>query len=686
MTDSTVTPARTSGSYSVGVDVGGTFTDVVVFDHENRRTLVAKVPSDPNNQSAAFMNALAKVDTHLPDVLRVLHGTTVATNAILEGKGCRVALLTTDGFRDVIEIGRGERTKLYDLKLVKLPPLVPRPARFEVAERTHADGTISKAIDADCVQAALAAVDMNSFDAWAVCFLHSYANSANERAAKACLEKLVGNVPVTTSSEVTPEYREYERFSTTVLNASVAPVMNRYLGAVEDRLAEGGYRHPLLVMHSSGGVMTARAARQIPAATILSGPAGGVAGARAIAGDAGIDNIITCDMGGTSTDVALIKDGTIRHTTEGRIAGYPTRIPQVDIVTVGAGGGSIASVAGETLRVGPESAGAQPGPACYGYGGEMPTVTDANLILNRLNGEDQLSGEITLHPDLAGTAVDRLGAELKGLDSIALAEGIVHLATVKMAGTIREVSVYRGHDPRDFVLLAYGGAGPMFASELASELGMGSVLIPPHPGNLSAFGLLVSPLKRDFVRTLVRNLEKMAATELTDVYRELQAGCLKEFEADHLASDDLGFDLSVDVRYVGQSSTLNLKTPTDTPEPAALAAEFHAAHEVAFGHAAPEEPVELVNVRVSAILPVDPLDISAEAPTSGAAEPSGKRPVFFRGRSFTCPVYARAGLPVGAEIDGPLIVEETGSTTIVWPTDKLRVDAQGNLRLEVGEK
>jgi len=675
-----------SNTFSVGVDVGGTFTDVVLFDHAARRALVAKVPSDPDNQSIAFMNSLAKVGTKLSEVQRVLHGTTVATNAILEGKGSRVALLTTEGFRDIIEIGRGERTKLYDLKLVKLPPLIPRPARFEVPERTQADGTITRTVDAEGVRAAVASCDPTSFDAWAICFLHAYANPANEQAAKEILAELVGDTPISTSSAVAPEYREYERFSTTVLNAAVAPVMNRYLGAVEERLAEGGYMQPLLVMHSSGGVMTARGARQLPAATILSGPAGGVAGAQAIARDAGIGNIITCDMGGTSTDVALIKDGEIRHTTEGRIAGYPTRIPQVDIVTVGAGGGSIASVTGETLRVGPESAGARPGPACYGHGGEAPTVTDANLILNRLNGDDQLSGEITLHPGLARTSVDRLKETFPDLDTIALAEGIVHLATVKMAGTIREVSVYRGHDPRDFVLLAYGGAGPMFASELARELGMASVLIPPHPGNLSALGLLVSPLKRDFVRTQVRRLDQMLPDELTTVYRALQSDCEREFEADHLPAGELEYERSVDVRYVGQSSTLNLKSATDTPDPAVLATEFHAAHEVAFSHAAAEEPVELVNVRVSAILPVDPLDISAEAPTSGSDKPTGTRPVTFRGRSVDSPVYARDELPIGTVLNGPLIIEETGSTSIVWPTDKLLVDNWGNLRIEVGEK
>ena len=672
--------------FSVGVDVGGTFTDVVLFDRAERRALVAKVPSDPRNQSAAFMNALAKVGADLGKVERVLHGATVATNAILEGKGGRVALLTTEGFRDVIEIGRGERAKLYDFKLVKPPPLIPRPDRFEVAERTYADGAVGRAVDADGLRAALASCDPASYDAWAVCFLHAYANPANEEAARDALAEMAGGAPISTSSSVAPEYREYERFSTTVLNAAVAPTMDRYLGSVEDRLSDGGHARPMLVMHSSGGVMTARAARRLPAATILSGPAAGVAGARAIALDAGIANVITCDMGGTSTDVALIESGEIRRTTEGRIAGYPTRIPQVDIVTVGAGGGSIASASGETLRVGPESAGARPGPACYGLGGEAPTVTDANLLLNRLGAEDRLSGEIALHPGLAEAAIGRLKASLPGLDATALAEGIIHLATVKMAGTIREVSVYRGRDPRDFTLLAYGGAGPMFASELASELGMASVLIPPHPGNLSALGLLLSPLKRDFARTMVRRLSDMEASELAAVHAELQADGMNEFEADRLPVANLEFERSIDARYVGQSSTLNLRCAAGPPDPAMLAAEFHAAHQAAFGHSDAGEPVELVNARISAVSPVDPLDIGCEAPTEGSAAPRKTRSVRFRGRAVDCPVHARRQLPRHSEIRGPAIVEETGSVTVVWPSDVLRVDPRGNLRLEVGRK
>jgi N-methylhydantoinase A len=670
----------------VGVDVGGTFTDVVVADSEKGIAAVAKVPSTPGNQAIGFAHGLEKANVSLPSVDLVMHGTTVATNAILEGKGGRVGMLVTNGFRDVIEIGRGERTKLYDLKCLKQTPLVPRSARFDVVERTNAQGNITRPVTREAVAAVLAQRDGNPFDAWVVCFLHSYANPSNEEQAARYLREFIGEVPVTVSSEVVAEYREYERFSTAVLNAVVAPLMDRYLGDLEKQLAERGYRRPVFVMQSSGGIMTARTGRRLPAATMLSGPAGGVAGAMAIAAQAGIADVITCDMGGTSTDVCLIKDGRVRHTTEGRIAGHPTRIPQVDIVTVGAGGGSIASVTvGGVLRVGPQSAGANPGPACYGIS-EEATVTDANVVLNRLDANKPLSGEIALHPDRARTAVQALAAKLGGIEVFAMAEGIVRLAVVRMARAIREVSVHRGHNPQDFVLLAFGGAGPMVASELASELGMRQVLVPPHPGNLSALGLLSSPLKRDFVRTRIGRLADLNLTSLLDAYGELEARAAREFEADGLGESAVVFHRSVDLRYVGQSFTLNLPVANGGLDRTSLQEAFHATHERTFGHAAPGEPVELVNLRLAALLPRAELSVRFAPRQRGEAAPRDKRRVFFAGQFVSCPVYDRTDLPSELELSGPLVVEEPGSSTIVWPRDKLRVDGLGNLRVEIAEK
>jgi N-methylhydantoinase A len=596
-------------------------------------------------------------------------------------------MLVTSGFRDVLEIGRGERSKLYDLRLLKQPPLIPRSARFEVPERTRADGTISEPLTRESVAAAYAGHRGAPFDAWVVCFLHSYANPSNEEQAAVYLRELAGEVPIAASSEVVAEYREYERFSTAVLNAFVAPEMDRYLRDIETRLADRGYRRSVFVMQSSGGIMTARAARRLPAATMLSGPAGGVAGAMAVAAQAGIGDFITCDMGGTSTDVCLVKAGQVRHTSEARIAGYPTRLPQLDIVTVGAGGGSIASVGvGQVLRVGPESAGASPGPACYGLGGKQATVTDANLVLDRLNAGTPLSGEISLQPDKARTAVQTLASALGSLEMHVMAEGIVRLAVVRMAGAIRQVSVHRGHNPREFALLAFGGAGPLLASELASELGMKEVVIPPHPGNLSALGLLLSPLKRDFVRTRIARLTDLTAAQLAAAYADLESRAAREFQDETRPGSELVFHRTVDLRYVGQSFTVNVPIPATTPDPPAIEKSFHTVYEATFGHAAPGEPVELVNLRLAASLPGARVSIRVPAPARNRVMPHGARSVFFAGRHVSCRVYERAELPPGFELSGPLVIQEPGSSTIVWPRDRLRVDPHSNLRIEVGEK
>lgn len=672
----------------VGVDVGGTFTDVVVADTASGAVRVAKVASTPSNQALGFMRGLSKADVAPAALDVVMHGTTVATNAVLEGKGARVGMLVTSGFRDVLEIGRGERSKLYDLKLLKQPPLIPRSDRLEVSERTRPGGSIAEPITRDAIAAALAShKGRDRFEAWVVCFLHSYANPSNEKQAAEFLRELAGGVPVTTSSGVVAEYREYERFSTAVLNAFVAPRMDLYLGDIEARLADAGYRRSVFVMHSSGGIMTAAAARRLPAATMLSGPAGGVAGAMAVAAQAGIADFVTCDMGGTSTDVCLVKAGTVRHTTEARIAGYPTRLPQLDIVTVGAGGGSIATVGvGPVLRVGPESAGANPGPASYGLGGSAATVTDANLVLNRLDASSPLSGEITLQPEQARMAIESLASALSGLDVLAMAEGIVRLAVVRMAGAIRQVSVYRGHNLRDFTLLAFGGAGPLVASELASELGMKEVVIPPYPGNLSALGLLVSPFKRDFVRTRIARVADLTTGQLEAVFTDLESHATGEFHEDKVPGSKFNFTRTVDLRYVGQSFTLNVPLSDRRADPIELETSFHEAHQAAFGHAAPGEPVELVNLRLAVSLPGAQIVVRPPAPPAGAVRERSIRSVFFAGRHVPCRVYERSELPLGLKLDGPLIVQEPGSSTVVWPGDRLRIDADSNLRLHVGTK
>ena len=672
----------------LGIDVGGTFTDLMALDLTSGRLRAAKVPTTPDNQARGVLDAIARVGAALPDVGRIVHGTTVATNAILEGTGARVAVLTTRGFRDVLEIGRGNRPKLYDLKFVPRPPLVARPYRLEVDERVLADGTVERPVTAVAVGDAVRQLDGRAADveAWAICFLHAYRNDANERLAAAHLRELVGADYVSRSGAVVSEYREYERFSTTVLNAIVSPAIDRYLGTLEAELAAAGYGRRLLIMQSSGGTITAGATRRLPVVTMLSGPAGGVNGALFLARAAGVPNVITCDMGGTSTDVCLVKDYRARTTYQGTIAGHPTRLPQIDINTVGAGGGSIASVdVGGALTVGPSSAGARPGPACYGHGGTAATVTDANVVLGRLGG-GRLAGDIDLAPEPARVAVARVAAELGGLGLEATAEGIIRLAVVKMAGAIREISVQRGEDPRDFVLMAYGGAGPLVASELAAELGLGQVLVPPYPGNLSALGLVATPPRQDLVRTVVVALDALDDATIAAGFDELAVEGRRLLAEEGVAADDVVVEGGCDVRYVGQAYTLFVVVDPTRPDRAALAEAFHRQHQAVYGHSEARDAVEIVNLRVSASGPAVAPTIRPGPTAQTAPSPVGRRAVYFGGRFYDAAVYDRSSLRPGHAVAGPAIVAEMGSTTCLWPDDEARVDTWGNLRLAVGAR
>ncbi len=673
----------------LGIDVGGTFTDLMAFEPASGRLWAAKVPTTPDNQARGVLDAIGKAAVALLNVPRIVHGTTVATNAILEGKGARVAVLTTRGFRDVLEIGRGNRPRLYDLKFVPRPPLVARPYRIEVDERVLADGSVERPITAAAVAAAVRELAGRSADveAWAICFLHAYRNDANERSAAKHLVELVGDGYISCSGTVIPEYREYERFSTTVLNAMVSPSIDRYLSALEARLAASGYRHPLLIMQSNGGTMTAQASRRLPAVTMLSGPAGGINGAVFLARAAELPDVITCDMGGTSTDVCLIKAYRARTTYLGTIAGHPTRLPQIEINTVGAGGGSIASVdIGPVLKVGPESAGARPGPACYGLGGTAATVTDANVVLGRLGGGERLAGEVALAPEHARAAVTTVAAELGGLSPEAAAEGIIRLAVVKMAGAIREISVHRGDDPRDFVLMAYGGAGPLVASELASELGIEQVLIPPYPGNLSALGLLASPLRQDLVQTQVVTLEALDDPTLSAHFDKLAEAARRLLAEESVDVDAVTVEGGCDVRYVGQSYALFVPVDPARPDRAALEEQFHRQHQVVYGHSETREAIEIVNFRVSALGPTVEPPIRSDSTHDDGRPTTTRRPVYFGGRLEDATVYDRAALRSGTAMSGPAIVEEMGSTTCLWPGDRAQVDRWGNLRLTVGDR
>lgn len=667
-------PERSGPTVLVGVDTGGTFTDFVVIDADDIR--VHKVLSTPDSPDRAIVQGLHDLDV-LDRMATLVHGSTVATNAVLERKGVRAGLITTAGFRDVLEIGRQTRPKLYDLRVTREEPLVPRDRRVEVVERLDERGGVLTPLDRESVARAVQALVDASVESVAICLLFSFANPAHEEAVADAAR--AAGLHVSASSEVLPEFREYERTSTVVLNAFVGPLMDRYLARLEDALPAG---LPLRIMQSNGGSISAATARREAARTLLSGPAAGVVGAAFVAGASGFEQTITFDMGGTSTDVALI-DGAVTETTDGRIGGHPTRLPTIDIHTVGAGGGSIAWFdLGGALRVGPQSAGADPGPAAYGNGGVEPTVTDANVVLGRLIPDNFLGGTMALDVSAARAAVGKI-AERLGTSVEEAALGIIRIANANMEAAIRVISVERGHDPRLFSLVAFGGAGPLHACELAAGLRIPRVLAPATPGVLSALGMLTADVLKDYVRTVMLGASE-ASSLIDPVFAELAATGERELAAEAVAPDQIRIERLLDLRYVGQS--YELLVPYEGDLDAAIAG-FHAAHERRFGYSDPAERVQVVNVRVKARGTTAPPRLARRpAVVSGQATPAERRPVVFgdTGAPVThdAPVYDRATLEPGHAVDGPAIITQYDTTLVVPPGWRATNDEVGNLVIE----
>jgi N-methylhydantoinase A len=669
--------------FIVGVDVGGTFTDVTAADEVTGRVVVTKVPSQPRTEGAAVLAGLAALGIAPRDVRRLVHGTTVATNAVLERRGARVGLITTAGFRDLIEIGRTKRNipALFVPTFTRPKPVVERKHRFEVSERLGADGAVLIPLDAASVDLALDGALEAGAEAVAVCLLHAYLNPVHERIIADAVKGRRPGLPVSCSADVVPEYREFERFSTTVLNAYLQPLMDEYLTGLEERLLATGYTHGVLTVGGSGGMMTTDTARRLPIKTFLSGPAGGVSQACFVGAAAEVRSFITYDMGGTSTDVCLVHELAPATTSDSMVDAFPVKSAQLDIHTVGAGGGSLAwlDVDG-SLQVGPRSAGASPGPAAYGRGGAEPTVTDANVVLGRIGGARRLGGSIIIDPLAARAAVADLATRMGGRLSVeALAEGIITLAVARMTSAIREISIQRGHDPRDFTLVAFGGAGPMHALALADEIGLPRVLVPRHPGNFSALGLLASDIKHDDVRTRVGPLREQLDV-LRSLFEAMTAAAQRQLEADGFSSAQQRLVRSVDVRYRGQAFELNVAID-DPLEVDALEAAFHALHRLTYGHANPGTPVELVNARLVAYGVVAKPAAERHGHRAGSEAPTVRRAVWFHGAAQDCPVWERDRLASGALLRGPAIVEEFGATTVIPPGWGGIVDAQGNLRL-----
>jgi N-methylhydantoinase A/oxoprolinase/acetone carboxylase beta subunit len=708
----------------IGVDTGGTFTDLVRLDGD--KVVTHKVRSTPDDPSRAIMTGVTELIAagELAGA-DIVHGSTVATNAVLERKGARVALVTTAGFEDVLRIGRQTRRELYNFMVEERRPLVDPALTFGIRERLAADGSVLEALDESAIPPLVAACREQDVDAVAVCLLHAYVNPAHEEAIAAHFER--AGFAVSASHRVLPEYREFERFSTTVVNAYVTPLMARYLTALEERLkgdasapdasavgadaagaavadadsagveGAGGAREDgaardgaareglgagvrLSIMQSNGGSISAARAKQAAVQTILSGPAAGAVGAHAVAVAAGYPRIIGFDMGGTSTDVTLV-DGTIGVTTESTVGDFPVRLPIIDIHTVGAGGGSIAYIdAGGALRVGPRSAGADPGPVCYGKGTEL-TVTDANLLLGRLDASYFLGGRMTLDEARTRAHAKEFAARL-GMPETALAEGIVRVANANMERAIRVVSVQRGFDPRDFALLAFGGAGGMHACEIADTLDIATVIAPRYAGVLSALGMLLADVTKDYSLTVLRRAADVTHEELRDRFAPLVARAEEDLAAEGFSGDRALVECALDVRYIGQSYEITVPFEKD------YRATFDARHQQTYGYANPRRGAEVVNLRVKAIgvtnkpaLPRETaIDAAANATnTARAPEPSSRRTARFGGKGTSMAVYRRDDLRAGMEADGPALIAGPEATTVITPAFRFRVDEAGNI-------
>ncbi|MFC6988851.1 hydantoinase/oxoprolinase family protein [Haloplanus sp. GCM10025708] len=664
----------------IGVDVGGTFTDVVAVSEGSIRT--HKTPSTPDAPERGVLDGLdesqaAGLDPETASFFA--HGTTVATNAVLERSWAETALVTTEGFRDALEIGRQTRPDLYDLHAETPAPVVERDRRYEVPERLDGRGNVIEPLDEEAVRRI--AAELGDVESVAVSFLFSFENAAHERRVRELLESEL-DCSVSLSSDVLPEMREYERTLATTINAALKPVMDRYVGRLADGIESAGVPADLRIMQSNGGLVTATEARERPVNTLLSGPAAGVQGAAYVAGETEMDDIVTMDMGGTSCDVSLVRDDDPVISTEQTVGEYPVSVPMVDVHTIGAGGGSIAWVdAGDVLRVGPQSAGADPGPICYGRGGTEPTVTDAHVLLGRIDADRFFEGSADVDAVRAG--VERVADDL-GMGVEEAAQGILDVANASMERALRVVSVERGHDPREFGLVAYGGAGPLHAPRLAAELDVPRVLIPRSAGVLSALGLLISDVGYEYSTTRVRSWDELDAETLESTFAEFETEGRERLDAEGFPEERMRFERVLDVRYDGQPFDLRVPAPgeVDADALAVVADRFHERHERRYGHASPDEPLELVTVRLRARGVVDPPSLEREAGARGDATPRETRPVTFDGVDRETPVYRRDTLDPGTEFDGPVVVESAESTTVVHPGQRVRVDDLENMVIE----
>ena len=662
--------------YRVSADIGGTFTDIVVDDTENNSIKTIKVLSTPENPANAVFNGLNS-NLEIENIDFIVHGTTVGLNAFLERKGSRVLLIMTKGVSDTYTIARGDRKELYNVRYTKPGTLVPRKDVYEVEERTMWDGSIKTKLNEDDLSNIAEIINKEDIKAVSICFLHSYVNPQHEIQSRNYLSKLIKeDVVISLSHEIAREWREYERASTAVMNSYIGPVTNNYLKSLQKQLEGSNYKKPLYIMQSNGGVIRAESALEQPVKTLLSGPVGGTIGGQALSKLIKRPNLICVDMGGTSFDMSLIINGKPSVTNETEQEFIPLLIPLVDIHTIGAGGGSVAWLENEALRVGPRSAGANPGPACYGKGGQEPTVTDANLYLGRLGKESKLGGWMDLDLNASESVLKNLSEKLN-ISSTELAEGILSIINAKMADAIRTITVKEGIDPREFSLVAFGGAGSMHAVWLAEELEINEIIVPNDPGTFSAWGMLQTDIRRDLTVNFYQNFQSLEKEKLLENFNKLKDEAIALLKSENVNENDMSFSLTADMRYIGQEYYVNvdISEPFDLNE---INNNFHKTYEKQYGHSTPEGPSEFINLRLIATGKIKKTD-SVKSIENNKTIKDSKRKIIFNQKEYETKIYARHNIRVNESFEGPAVIEESTATTVIPPNYSIIKDEFGNI-------
>lgn len=681
--------------YRIGIDTGGTFTDVSLIEENTGKSYITKVPSTPDNPSLAVLNGIKQITAEIgienEEISFFIHGTTVATNAMLEQKGAKTALLTTKGFKDVLQIGRQTRPKLYDFQARNTKPLVDRNIRIELDERVDVMGNIIKDIDENEVKTIAKKIKAENIESLAICFINSYVNPDNEKKVKEILTEIIPEVSITLSYEVLPEFKEYERTSTTVANAYVLPKMKNYLAYLRKEISDMKINSDLYVMQSNGGVINADTAIDIPVRTMLSGPAGGVLSGAMVAKNTQHKNIITIDMGGTSLDTALIENEVPQFTTLSEIDGKPIKVPMIEMHTIGSGGGSIAWIdTGGALKVGPHSAGANPGPVCYGNGGQEPTVSDANAILGRLNPKEILGGRMKLDVESAREIMYKKIAEPLGVTVEEAAEGILKVINANMVRGIRVISVEKGHDPRDFSLMAFGGAGPLHAVDIAKDLNSKNVIIPPNPGIECAKGMLTADVRHDFVQTYTKRISITDIKEVNTILDDLVKEAKQELGKEGFTDKTIDLQAALDLRYMNQAYEIpvEIKEANLTSKDLQNAEkDFHKLHEKVYGFSRKDEELELINIRLIAKGLIKEIKTKRDDEQNNTSLTEiDNRKIYFDGSFYNTPIYSRESLQSESIVSGPAVIEQLDSTIIIHPGQSAEVDLMENLIINIGNE